>query len=370
MLVILVSCNARKGPAEKYISEKPLDSLEIKYAKGFSVDNFRKFKRVTVYNPWKKGEILARYYLTGDSSVKTPSDGIRIITPVSSVAATSCTQYAFIDILGEMSSLKGICDYKRVYNENIRNAFSQGLVKDLGDPYSINMESCIMLKPDILLVSGYNQYDEHVARLSSAGLSVVFDNEWMESTLLGRAEWIKFIACFYNKSAQADSVFEIVEKRYDELVKIAGKAESVKPVVLSGDNFRGTWYQPGGRSFTAQLFKDAGGNYIYRNDTTSGSVPYSFEQVYHDLKDADIWVGANSGKSLNAMLSADRRYSDFRPFRIGNVYSYDNRVTPEGGNDYWETAVARPDWLLEDMISLFHPELLPNHKLFYLKKLK
>lgn len=344
--------------------------MKLKYAKGFLVDQFDGYRRVTIYNPWRTGAILERYYLTGNPEIKTPDDGKKIITPVKSIVSASSTHYSFLDMLDVTGTLIGICDVKRTYNGKIRSAFEAGQIADLGDPFRINVERCLMLKPELMMFSGYNQYDENVARLRTAGIPVVYNNEWMEQSLLGRAEWIKFIACFYDKDALADSLFNLVETNYSRLRGLAVSAKTRRPVVLSGDNFRGTWYQPGGKSFTAQLFADAGGEYIYSNDTTRGSLPFSFEQVFHDLKDADVWVGATNGASLKELLATDQRYSLFKPFQKGLVFSYTNKTTPDGGNDFWEGAVARPDGLLSDFIKLFHPELMPDHEWIYLKKLK
>jgi iron complex transport system substrate-binding protein len=186
---------------------------------------------------------------------------------------------------------------------------------------------------------------------------------------LGRAEWIKFIAAFYNKEALADSLFAVTVKSYLNLKALVKTVRSKRPLVLSGDNFRGTWYQPGGKSYTARLFTDAGGNYLYKKDSSRGSIPMSFEQVFKDLKDADVWVGATNGNTLHELVAQDPRYRLFSAFKNGQVYAYTNRSTVEGGNDFWESAVARPDSLLADFMYLFHPELLPGHQWVYLEKL-
>jgi len=370
VLLCLFSCRTKNTGNVEEFARRPLSSMILKYAKGFSVDFFDGYKRITVYDPWKQGAILERYYLTGNPETDIPDDGKKINTPVNSIVSASSTHYSFLDMLEVTGTLKGICDTKRTYNKKILEALKAGQIADLGDPFRINVERCLMLKPELVMFSAYNQYDENVARLVAAGIPVVYNNEWMEQTLLGRAEWIKFIACFYEKDFLADSLFNIVEANYLGLNRLASSAKTKKPVILSGDNFRGTWYQPGGRSFTAQLFADAGGEYIYKNDTTRGSLPFSFEQVFRDLKDADVWVGATNGKSLKELSLSDQRYTLFKPFREGLVYSYSNRTTPEGGNDFWEGAVARPDGLLGDFIKLFHPELLPEHEMIYIKKLK
>ncbi|MDD4922829.1 MAG: ABC transporter substrate-binding protein [Bacteroidales bacterium] len=368
-ILLLASCGNKPATNVPLSDAKPDSCLSLKYAKGFSVDFFKGYQRVTVWNPWQPGAIFARYYLTRDSLAQIPGDGIRIQIPLKSLASASCTHYTFLEMLGVSGTVTGVCNAKLVYNSLIRQSYKESKVVDLGDPFQIKVERCLMLKPQAVMVTGYNQLDEHLARLSDAGIPVIYNNEWMESTLLARAEWIRFVACFYGKGALADSLYQEVESNYLRLKKMAAKAVTPKPKVLSGDNFRGTWYLPGGRSFTAELFSDAGANYIYKNDTTAGSIPYSFEQVLRDLNDADVWVGATNAATLSELLNIDERYKLFKSFREAKVYCYMNKVTPEGGNDYWESAVAYPDRLLADFIKLFHPELLPDYSWFYLKKM-
>lgn len=365
--VTLIGCSGKPDKATVTIS--PLSQATLTHATGFSIDYFKGFKRLTVHSPWIPGAVLATYYLTPDPGQAVPNDGLRIQTPIRRLVTASCTHYTFLELLGELDKVVGLCEAKRVYNPTLRHAFQAGTIDDLGDPFRLNVERCLMLKPDLVMVSGYNQFDERINRLLDAGTSVVYNNEWMEATPLARAEWIKYIACFFDKEELADSLFNDVAERYVALVEQGSNAPGPKPLVLSGDNFRGTWYQPGGRSFTASLFSEAGGHYPYASDTTSGSLPLSFEQVYKDLAQADVWVGATSGRSLSELKAHDHRYTLFKPFKTGKVYAYTNRVTDAGGNDYWERAVARPDELLADFIHLFHPECLPDHRFMYLKQL-
>ena len=369
LIFFFTACSSHGGGKKQNSEAKPESSLHLKYAKNFTVEYFKGYSRVRLSDPWKPGKVFACYYLVKDSTIKTPDDGTRIQIPLKTLASASCTHYTFLEMLGESNTITGVCNAKIAYNQTIRNAFKNGRIIDLGDPFQIEVERCLLLKPQAIMVTGYNQYDEHMSRLAEAGIPVIYNNEWMESTLLARAEWIRFVACFFNKEALADSLFRQVEGNYIRLKNLAATAKTVNPKVLSGDNFRGTWYLPGGRSFTAQLFKDAGAEYIYKNDTATGSNPYAFEQVLRDLNDADVWVGATNAKTLAEMLKIDERYKLFKPFREGKVYAYSNKTTPDGGNDYWESAVAYPDRLLSDFIKLFHPELLPDSSWYYLKKM-
>ncbi len=370
-LLLLTACTSpNKGKREASAELLPDSSMCLDYATGFKVDYFQHYKRVILADPWKKGTELVRYYLVADDQVEVPTDGIRIRIPLRTLVSGSCTQYAFLEQLGELSAVKGICDVKTIYNATLRQAVQKGEIKDLGDPFQIDVERCMILKPEALLMNSFNQQDEHLARIRESGIPVLYDNEWMESGLLARAEWIRFIACLFNKETLADSIFQVVSSNYEHLKKLASTAKTVKPEVLSGDDFRGTWYLPGGQSFTAQLFADAGARYKYNSDTTSGSRPFTFEQILKDFHQADVWVGVTNGNSLSSLQKLDDRYALFRSFRDGNVYAYTNRTTPEGGNDFWESAVARPELLLSDFIKVFHPELLPEAPWHYLKKLR
>jgi iron complex transport system substrate-binding protein len=371
LIVLLASCTG-SNKAKTVVSAETIadSSMTLQHATGFKVDYFPNFKRIILDNPWKKGTELVRYYLVKDSTVQVPADGIKLIVPIRSLVSGSCTQYTFLEQLGVLSAVTGLCDVKTVYNESLRKAVGEGRVIDLGDPFRINVERCLVLQPDAMLMNSYNQMDEHLSRISESGIPVIYDNEWMEPNLLARAEWIRFVACFFDKEAVADRLFLSVESNYEQLKKLAETAKTPKPAVLSGDDFRGTWYLPGGRSFAAQLFQDAGALYRHRSDTTMGSRPFTFEQVLMDFSRADVWVGVTNGQSLAELKRLDERYALFQSFRSGKVYAYTNRTTPEGGNDYWERAVARPDELLSDFIKAFHPELLPDAPWHYLKKLR
>ncbi len=125
-----------------------------------------------------------------------------------------------------------------------------------------------------------------------------------------------------------------------------------------------------GRNHQAQLFRDAGASYFFENDSTTGSIACSFEQVVRDFNRADIWIGASNARSLSALLALDERYAWFSSVQNKRVYAYHGRLTAGGANDYWESAVVHPDSLLADFIKLFHPELLPGHEWIYINQLQ
>ena len=238
----------------------------------------------------------------------------------------------------------------------------------MGDAFSLNVEKTLLLKPEALMMSGYNQTDANVQRIGQAGIPVIFNNEWMETSLLGRAEWIKFVAVFYDKELQADTIFSGIDKRYNDL-KIKVQNVTNKPKIMSGNNFRGTWYMPAGRSFMGQLFRDAGAGYFYANDTTTGSLPLNLETVLKNFAETDVWLNVNFS-TIDALIKADSKHALFRPAKTGQVYNFNKRLIPSTANDFWESAVARPDLLLGDVIAILHPDLMPDYEPVYTEKLK
>jgi iron complex transport system substrate-binding protein len=365
LLIGLTSCHNKQTDQHKISSN---DSLMPEFASGFSIRYFIDYKEVIVKSPWDKNIVFARYYLVANDTIQTPSDGDRIVTPVNKTAVSSSTHFEFLHLLNELDKVKGVCSPELIYNAYIRDQFAAGKIEDLGDAFNINVEKTLKLQPDILMMSGYKQDDPYAKRVIQAGTPVVYNNEWMENSMLARAEWIKFVAVFYNKEALADSIFNFVKDQY-LLVKSKAQSADVHPKIMSGSNFRGTWYMPGGASFMAQLFADAGGDYYYANDTTKGSLPLNVESVLKVFAKTDIWLNCNF-QTIDALVKADSKHALFLPVMNKHVFNFNKRMLPSGANDFWESAVARPDLLLMDVISILHPGLLPEYQLIFADQLK
>lgn len=366
--ITFFSCKEKKQGNINQVNHLSENVLEIKYATGFSISYHNTYKEVIVYSPWEKGIVYARYYLTDSKDTQIPDDGVRVVAPLQTIGLTSVTQIEFIDLIGEINSVTGICSPALVYNEKIREKTNKGEIADLGDAFNMNVERTLVLNPGALMTSGYNQNDPNAQRVSKAGIPVLYNNEWMETSLLARAEWIKFVSVFYNKESIADSIFAEIEDKYLTICEKAGNVAD-KPSILSGSNFRGTWYVPGGNSFMGKLFADAGADYFYKNDTTSGSLPLNIETILVNFSDADVWLNC-SYNNMEELYNADKKNALFRSVKENKVYNFNKRLLNSGANDFWESAVAHPDILLADVIAVLHPGILPEHELFYTKKLE
>lgn len=360
-------CSVFLGCGHSIQKEKE-QSKSTQYAEGFSIENKKGYTTIKVFDPWKKGHILAIYHLIKNKDISTPpTDGIKIKIPIKKLASSSVTHLEFLDLIDELHTLKGFCKPDIVYNKTVRTNAKLGKISDLGDAFSINIEKTIGLQPDIFLVSGYNQADANIQRIADAGIPIVYDNEWMETSLLGRAEWIKFVAAFYDKSHIADSIFSEIAKRYNTIISKA-KNNGERPTILSGSNFRGTWYMPGGKSYMGKLYRDAQADYHYENDSTTGSLPLSIEVVLKNFAQADVWLNCNYD-SITELVNADDKHKLFAAVKKRNVYNFNKRRLQSRANDFWESAIAHPDLLLGDVIAVLHPDVLPTWEFVYTNRL-
>ncbi len=342
-------------------------TLVLKYAEGFKVDYFDDYKRVTVKNPWKNDADLAVYYLVKSDSANVPEGATKIRIPLKSIAATSCTHYEFLQILGEIETVSGICNPEMTYNATLRQRYADGKIENLGDAFNTDMEKLLALRPDILLIASYNQQDNNAQRLQRSQIPVVYNNEWTESSVLARAEWLKFVAAFFDKENIATEFFDTIENNYIE-AKIMAQLAKNQPTVMAGGNFKGTWYMPGGASFMGQLFADAGADYFYKNDSTTGSLPLNFETVLHNFAQADVWLNAPTA-TMHELFAMDERHKLFQAAKNGEVFGFYARMHGNSANDFWESGVAHPDLILKDLIWALHPEISQEYTPTYICKL-
>lgn len=345
---------------------------KIKHAIGFDVSYHRHYKIITVKQPWKNANQAFRYVLV-QCGAPIP-DGFSadqiIQVPVPSIAILSTTHLAHLEKLELLDRLVAMSSLELVYGQETQAKLKRQAVEDLGRGSTINIEKILALSPALVTVygTGSPERDRH-PKLLEAGLKVGLNGEYMESSPLGRAEWMKFTALFFNREEQVNQVFAQMESRYAKVAAIA-KSGQTKPTVVTGFHRNGTWYMAGGKSYVAKYLKDAGTKYLWADDPSSGSNPLSFEEVYRRGRSADFWLnGSQDWKQKEDIPKSDGRYRDFQAWQTGQVYSANARISPTGGNDYWQSGIANPDVILADLVKIFHPELMPNHQLFYYQKI-
>lgn len=312
-------------------------------------------------------------YILCDSASLKPADLHKKIfyvqVPVQRVAALSTTEIACIHEIAETESIIASCDIFRITNPIIHERFAQGLIADLGSSMNENREKVMLVRPDVIIKTLFSTQEiQKDAILIQQGIPVIYINNWLENTPLGRTEWIKFIGLLYGEYARADSIFRIIESHYDSLKTLVA-TKPQKPKVLAGDMLKDIWYLPGGKSYLAHFIRDAGGDYVYSQSEEYGSAPVNIENVIEYAKHATIWVGADS-RTKQEIRDKNYLFNHFHILDSGSVYHYKKRSNAAGGNDYWESGIVRADYVLADFIKIFHTDVLPNYELKYFGKVE
>jgi iron complex transport system substrate-binding protein len=365
---IIWSACGQGSKSEQSKQNAPL--IEIKYAKGFMVSALGNAKLVEVTYPFQ-GAASGYSYLLVPRGKEPPvhkKDTQVIYTPVERIVCTSTTHIPLLDHLNETDKLVGFPTTDYISSEKMRKRIDEGKVIDLGIDKGLNLERLATLEPDVLM--GYTMSSDYgqFSKIEDLGIPVVINGEYLEQHPLGRAEWIKFMALFFNKEKQADSVFSTIEENYHE-TKNALQGRTEMPTVLSGIVYGDAWFLPAGQNHAANLFKDAGYRYLWEDTPGTGYLEISFETVYERAHHADYWIGTGAYQSLAEIKAADRRYTRFNAFQKKQVYHYDARKGAKGGNEFLELGYLRPDLVLKDLVKIAHPALLPGHLLYFHRKL-
>ncbi len=366
----LFSCQHRnKKHANSF--QKKGDTLEVKYAHGFSILNYTNFKLLKVKNPWPGADKTFTYLLfkKGAGIPKNLKFDQKIEIPVKRIVVTSTTYIPSLEALNEENTLVGFPGLNYISSEKTRKLIDEGKIHELGKNEDINSEVLIAQQPDVVIGFAVNGNNKTFNLIQKTGIPVVFDADWIEESPLGKAEWIKFFGAFYNKSDEADTLFSKIESNYKQAKKLADSATK-KPVVLSGSVFKDQWFVPYGNSWQAQFIKDANARYIYKNTRGNGSRSLAFETVLNDGQNADFWIAPGQFKSYSQLLNASPHYKEFKAVQNHNVFTYSNTTGKTGGILYYELAPSRPDLVLKDLISIFHPDILPDYKTVFFKPLK
>ncbi len=340
ILLLLVGCT--KHPAEQ--GSVPASN---KYATGFTLAKTDSSVIVEVFQPYQRLEITR---------------------PMQRIGTMSTVQVGFLYALDAMDHLAAMCNPELVYTP------VKGTEIDLGDSMKPSAERVLQGGLDILLAVNYGQYDNlEAARLEKLGVPVIYINEWQEGTPLARAEWIRVIGALTGKLHEADSIFDEVESKYLKLSRNPLSSLERRPggvtegrSIMSGNNFRGTWYVPSGKNYLAYLFKDAGASYPFYDDARETSIPLTIEETLRYFHDADVWVGA-AGNNLEELAEMDEKHTWFRAYKNGRVYNWRKQRLPSGANNFWERGVVHPEEMLEDVIHIL--DNAPDSTLHFAERL-
>ncbi|RPD90778.1 ABC transporter substrate-binding protein [Aureibaculum marinum] len=367
--LVLVLAQISCKQEQKNITQNKTNTL-IKYAKGFDIQEIGKFKKLTIKTPYPNAEQALEYLIVPKNS--TIPDSLKkfkiIETPIEKLVVTSTTHIPMLELLDSENTLVGFPNLKYISSPKTRARIEKNQLIELGNEENINTEILLDISPELLIGFSMSSNNKMFNTIEKAGIPVILNGDWLEETPLGRAEWVKFFALFFNKEKKAELIFNKIESSYNEAVEIAKKATS-KPTVLSGVIFNDVWNLPAGESFMANFLKDANTDYLWANTKGRGSLSLSFESVYDKGQHAEFWIAPGHYNSLEQLQKANSHYSKFDAFASKNIFSFTTKTGVNGGALYYEMAPVQPDVVLKDIIKVTHPSLLKDYEPFYLQAL-
>lgn len=388
VVLLVVACQGGKTA-----SGERGDTLQMKYAELLTIvkHNDGAYTEAIIENPWKKGTTLHKYILVpkgneGDETVARLKDNIRenatlqmgshcdiVRTPLESNVVFTAPHCQLMYELGCKNAITGVCDkdYINIPDIKERVKLSDGkastsdtdkVIIDCGSSMQPDMERIIALKPEGLLISPFENSGGY-GKLDKLHIPIIETADYMETSPLGRAEWMKFYGLLFKSEERSDSLFSSIEKEY-----LALKAEAAKLPqglsILTERKMGSVWYVPGGKSTMGILLKDANAKYIFADDTHSGSLAYGPERILSKGTQIDVWAFKYfGGKALSKsdLLAEYEGYKALKTFNQNSIYQVDTSTQP-----YFELTSFHPEILLREFIILAHPKATQFGKLrFY-----
>lgn len=370
LLALLFSCgNSQNKPGLNLVMGGTADSAAMiapQYAKGFNVKYADNITLLEINDPENKEAEQFHFALVNKSfKGEIPNGYTRLNIPIRSAICMTSLQLSNFLKLDIPEMVVGITSTRHLHNQKMNQQLKEGKTHKIGIEGNFDNEVIIAINPDVIFISPFKRggYDA----IRNVEIPMIPHLGYKELTPLGQAEWIKVIGLLTGNASLANSTFEAIESRYNNLKSIVDTVKR-RPTVFSGEMRGGNWYAVGGRSFLAQLFRDAGGDYFLKENEESGGVTLDYETVYTNAAHADYWRIVNSFEgeySYNVLKGQDERYTDFDAWKKHGVIYCNMKEVP-----FYERMPVEPEVVLADFIHVFHPDVLPNHKPQYYHLLK
>ena len=365
---LLIGCNSNKKISKETAADIAAitDSAALispNYAKGFTVEYIKDgIRLVDIKDPQsddsEKMPIGYRFALVPkglQEEIYTPlipEDYTVVKVPLERTIAMTLLQISAFTALEAHDYLTAITSTKNLFNKDLLERVKSGKLQKIGQEGNFDQELIMAANPEAIFISPFKRggYDA----IKETGITLIPYLGYKELNPLGQAEWIKFIAMFIGKEKFSNELFSQIEGNYLKMRELAAGA-TTRPTVFSGEMHSGNWYAVGGKNHLAQIFRDAGAEYLIDDDNTGG-VNIEFEKIYATCAKADYWRILNSFSgdfSYNALKKSEPRNVLFDAFKKKRVIYCNMKQTP-----YYELAPVHPDLLLKDFIAIFHPELV------------
>lgn len=360
VLLLVTACGGRSKTAHVTGG----DTLQIEFASNLTIIRYDGYTQIDVRNPWDTLRTLHTYLLVKEEDELPASlpEGTVVRTPLKQALVYTSMHNQLLAELKSFGAVKGVCDAQYIKLDFVQKAIEEGTIIDCGSSLSPDMERIIALHPDAILLSPYENNGGY-GKLGKLGTPIVECADYMETSPLGRAEWIYFYGYLTGKEELAKSIFEQVKKEYQELSHVA-KLQSRRPTVLCELKSGGsTWYIPGGQSTTGRWIEDAGGQYVFHHLPFSGAQPLPMEQILETAAEADVWLfkyHQPTYKTYRELAGEDPMYTQIKAYKDRRVYGCNTQF-----RSFYEYAPFHPETVLKDIISILHPHLWEDYQPMY-----
>lgn len=356
MVLLFSACN---GKSKTSFMQEGGDTLNLRYAENLQIVKYQHYTQVTLRNPWDTLKTLHTYLLVNkqDSCPSSLPEGTIVRIPLSNSLIFSSVHCGLLQELGALDKIKGVCDLQYIRVPAILESCRKKEITDAGSSMNPDIEKVIDMHPDGILLSPYENSGGY-GRIEKLNIPILECADYMETSALGRAEWVRFYGLLFGKEAEADSLFAGVEEAYLSL-RNQVKDITPKPTVITELKTGGTWYVPGGNSTMAKLYADAGARYVFADIPQSGSASLAFETVFDKGQHADFWLikyNQQVDKTYRELKSDYAPYANFDAFRNRRVYGCNtSRIS------FYEEVPFHPELLLKDLVKVFHPDILKDY---------
>ena len=335
----------------------------IRYARNLRIEYFDEYISVKIRDPWDTLRQRQHYVLVNRNQpvpTQLPADGIVIRIPVERAVIYTSVHTAIAEELGALDRVAGVCEPQYITSPTVLSRIADGRIADLGNSTSPNVEKIIDIGTDLIIASPFE--NSGYGSAEKLGIPIVEAADYMENHPLGRTEWVLFYGLLLGHRAEAEKVFADTERHYLTLKGLAAEVE-YRPTVLLERRYGTSWAVPSGGSYIGVMHADAGADYVFRDYAGTKSVHLTFEEVYDRAGDADCWFlkyDTRAPFTYTLLKQEYEPYANFRPWQERRVFAC-NTIT----STYYDDITLHPDRVLEDLIAIYHPDLLPDHQQRY-----
>ena len=361
-LFVLTGCVSNKKTSLEAFKQ---DVYTPEYATGFKIlgaDNSAS-TLIQISNTWQGAKNVEMSYFISRNGEQAPTGftGPVIRAGAKRIVCMSSSYIAMLDAIGQTDRIVGVSGIDYVSNPYV--LAHKESIRDMGA--EMNYELLIGLKPDVVLLYGIGDAQTSVTdKMRELSIPYMYVGEYLEESPLGKAEWLIALSELTDSREKGIEVFREIPRRYQALKTLTESVEQ-RPTVMFNTPWDDSWVMPSTQSYMAQLVADAGADYIYKKNVSNSSTPIGLETAYGLIQKADYWINVGVASTLDELKAVNPKFADAKAVHEKTVYNNNLRLTPTGGNDYWESAVVRPDVVLRDLIHIFHPELVTDSLYYY-----